>query len=299
MNVHSHTFKAMGSPCEIKLYVENDPSAIFYTLEQEVFRLEKKYTRYAEESVTSAINRQAGKLEATTIDAETAGLLNYADQLYQQSDALFDITSGILRKVWDFKSNILPTPEQLVQVLPNIGWENVELTEYSIRLCRKNMEIDFGGFVKEYATDAVSVMAKDLGVRHGLVNLGGDLRVIGPHPDGAPWRIGIQHPRQANTAISMIEVFEGALATSGDYERFMLVDGKRYSHLLNPKTGQSIQPAFCSVSIVAEACLIAGSFSTIALLKSVTEPEWLQDCGLPYLSFDQDLRPSGSIGCSV
>lgn len=288
----------MGSPCEIRFYCENEKLAQqhFNTLYNEVLRLEKKYTRYKPDSVTSTINQSAGTGKKVKLDEESAALLNYANQLYQQSDGLFDITSGILRQIWDFKSQQCPSTAQIEQLLPCIGWPKVELDNTSIYLPQKGMEVDFGGFVKEFATDTVSVLALNLGIKHGLINLGGDIRILGPHLDGDSWRIGIQHPRTPKQAIAVIDVHEGALATSGDYERYMIVNGKRYCHLLNPKTGLSIQPDLCSVSILAEACLIAGSFSTIAMLKSSEYPNWLAECGLPYLSFDTALKPNGSIG---
>lgn len=134
-----------------------------------------------------------------------------------------------------------------------------------------------------------------LGFQFGLVNLGGDVHVLGPHPDGRPWRIGIQHPRFPNKPIASIDIVKGAIATSGDYERYMVVDGKRYSHLLNPSSGKSIRPYFASISVIAEHCLIAGSFSTIAMLKSEKEKNWISDKGVPYLTVDQKMILSGTV----
>jgi FAD:protein FMN transferase len=146
-----------------------------------------------------------------------------------------------------------------------------------------------------YTVDLVANLCEELGVTGGVVNLGGDVRVLGPHPNGNPWQIGIQHPRRAKEAIAYVDIHEGAIATSGDYERFMMIDGQRYSHLLDPHTGLSIAPAFASVSVIAPQCLVAGSFSTIALLKSVREPEWIHNSGLSYLSCSPTLQLRGSI----
>ena len=157
------------------------------------------------------------------------------------------------------------------------------------------MEIDFGGFVKEYAADVLATLCVDHGVKYGLINLGGDIKVIGPHPDQKPWRVGIQHPRKPGNAIATLEMMAGGIATSGDYERYMIIDGKRYSHLLNPTTGQSIAPYYASVSVVADACLLAGSFASIAMLKSQEDRHWLDDVGVPYLSVDQNMELSGSL----
>ncbi|HWV16232.1 MAG TPA: FAD:protein FMN transferase [Cellvibrio sp.] len=296
MQLHSIQFKAMGSLCELKLYLPDDrASQIGQGIIDFVKRMEAKYSRYQADSITSRINAAAGKPEAVELDEETARLIDYAAVLHQQSDGLFDITSGILRKAWNFKSSQVPSTEQLAPLLPLIGWHLVEWQAPFIRLPQAGMEIDFGGYVKEYIADAAANLCREQGVEHGLVNLGGDIHVIGPHPDGAAWQVGIQHPRLPQVAIATVPVTQGAITTSGDYERFMMVDGVRYSHLLNPFTGQSIQPFYASASVVAPQCIVAGSFTTIALLKSQNEPDWLAEIGLPYLAIDQQMHMSGSI----
>lgn len=296
MKLHSVKFKAMGSPCELQLYMEDQQaSEIVAQIRALISRLEAKYSRYQTTSLTSKINDSAGKADAIELDEETANLINYASVLHQQSDGLFDITSGILRKAWNFNSQQLPSQQQLKKLLPLIGWEKVEWHAPFFRLPQRGMQIDFGGYVKEYAADLVADFCISEGLQYGLINLGGDIHVLGPHPDGSAWRVGIQHPRVVNQAIASIEIPQGAIATSGDYERFMLVDGIRYSHLLNPFTGQSIRPRYASASVIAPRCILAGSFSTITLLKSVEEPDWLSHSGLPYLLIDQDMKLSGAL----
>lgn len=293
MKLHSINFKAMGSPCELQLYLQDDKaSSIGQQIQNLIYHYEAKYSRYQSSSVTSRINAAAG-LEVVKLDEETAKLIDYAAVLHQQSDGLFDITSGILRRAWDFKSQSLPTAQQIEELLPKIGWEKVQWNSPEIYLPYAGMEIDFGGYVKEYTADVVADFCLENGVNHGLINLGGDIHILGPHPDGSPWRVGIQHPRQIKKAIASVDIPQGAIATSGDYERFMVINGVRYSHLLNPFTGQSIQPRYASVSIIAARCLIAGSFSTIALLKSVDEPDWLNAVELPHLIVDQEMNLSG------
>lgn len=287
----------MGSPCEINLYCDQITKAkkITQLLLDEINRLEDKYTRYKDTSVTSEINNSAGSLEGVKTDKETTLLINYAESLYQQSDGLFDITSGVLRKAWNFKSGVLPTRSSIDDLLPLVGWNKLKWDNSRLILPFEGMEIDFGGFVKEYTADVLAAMCMDHGITQGLINLGGDLKVIGPHPDGSPWRVGIQHPRKPATAIATVDILSGGLATSGDYERYMLIDGKRYSHLLNPKTGKSIQPHFSSISVICEACLLAGSFSSIAMLKSYKDEKWLGDTGLSFLSVDQSLHLGGTL----
>lgn len=296
MQLHSISFKAMGSRCELKLYLPTEKaSQIGQQVISLVQQLEAKYSRYQHTSITSKINASAGKPKPVKLDEETAKLIDYAAVLHQQSDGLFDITSGILRKAWNFKSNQLPPQDQIEQLLPLIGWHLVEWEAPYIRLPKTLMEIDFGGYVKEYIADAVASFCIEHGIAHGLINLGGDIHVIGPHLDGSPWQVGIQHPRILQSPIATVAITQGAITTSGDYERFMMIDDVRYSHLLNPFSGQSIQPTYASASVIAPQCIVAGSFSTIALLKSPSEPQWLQEVGLPYLTVDQDMKVEGTI----
>ncbi|WP_096084856.1 FAD:protein FMN transferase [Agaribacterium haliotis] len=297
MQLFNFRFKAMGCPCEFNFFANSASAAESHreVLHAEVLRLEHKYSRYRDDSVLSQINAAAGSGRPVAIDNETAALLSYAEQLYQQSNGLFDPTSGVLRRCWDFKSQKLPSKKQLKQILPFVSWPSVQFDAESVYLPRRGMQLDFGGWVKEFACDVVANIALQRGIQHGYINLGGDIRVLGPMLDGGGWRIGVQHPRIADAAIAFVELQFGAIATSGDYERFMMVSGKRYCHLLNPKTGMSIQPAFASVSILADSCLIAGSFSTLAMLNSEKNSAWLHDAGLPWLAVDQQLCVSGSI----
>ncbi len=154
------------------------------------------------------------------------------------------------------------------------------------------MQIDFGGCVKEYAADRVAELCRRLGGRHGLVDLGGDLAIIGPHPDGRPWRIGIRDPEDGARALRTLDVYAGGVATSGDYERSMVVDGVRYGHLLDPRTGWPVD-GLASVTVLASHCLIAGTTSTIAMLSGRDgAAAWLDAVGLPHLCVDREGRVS-------
>ena len=155
-------------------------------------------------------------------------------------------------------------------------------------------KIDFGGVVKEYAVDRVAALCRDAGIRHGFINLGGDIKIIGPHPDGTPWRVGIRHPRNPNGVVQRLNLSGGGLASSGDYERCIVVDGVRYSHVLNPKTGWPVRH-LAAVSVWADFCLVAGSASTIAMLKEDQGPAWLEELGAPCLWVDSQGNTGGSM----
>ena len=219
MKSHQIKFTAMGGPCEIYLYGENQEQcqSVSTLAHHEVLRLEKKYSRYRDDSITSLINQNAG-LKKTTVDAETAVLLDFAATCHEQSEGLFDITSGVLRQAWNFKKAIIPIQKEIDRLLPLIGWSKIHWQKPDIFLPHPEMQIDFGGYVKEYAADSVASICLDNEIKHGLVNLAGDVKIIGPHPNGKGWQIGIRHPRKPAQAIASIECQAGALASSGDYE---------------------------------------------------------------------------------
>jgi thiamine biosynthesis lipoprotein len=149
------------------------------------------------------------------------------------------------------------------------------------------MEIDFGGIGKEYAADRAATVCAEHGIRHGLVNLGGDVRAVGPQPDGAPWRVGIRHPRREHAAIATVLLESGAVATSGDYERYFEVEGQRYCHILDPRSGRPVAH-WQSVSVVAPLCVVAGSCATIAMLMGADAESFLREQGLRYVAVDAD-----------
>ena len=254
----------------------------------EVRRIEAKYSRYLAQSVVSRINAAAGGAPVA-IDEETAKLLDYAEACFRQSRGRFDPTSGILRRAWRFEPGAaVPTHEQLAPLLARIGWQHVERGPGTLRLPRAGMELDFGGFAKEYAVDRAALVLREAGATSAIVNLAGDLAVLGPHPDGDLWHIGVRHPRRPDAAIATIPVSSGAVATSGDYERFVEAHGVRHCHVLDPRTGRSAR-GFQSVTVHAASCLIAGSASTVAMLMGRDAGlEWLEGLGLPYLAVLED-----------
>jgi thiamine biosynthesis lipoprotein len=287
----------MGSPCEFSFFCEsrNEAARLAEICGREVDRLERKFSRYREDSLASRINRSAGDGRGVEVDPETASLLDFASTAHRESDGRFDPTSGVLRRVWDFKSGRLPNPKALAKSRSLVGWSKVEWTKPRILLPLPGMELDFGGFVKEYAADRVAELCRERGLGSGLIDLGGDLAVVGPHPDGSPWLVGIRDPRKPGRALARIAIDRGGLATSGDYERFMIVDGVRYSHLLDPRTGECHRGGPACVSIKAPHCLIAGITSTMAMLHSESEaPEFLSRVGLPHLLVEQSGRVSGT-----
>jgi thiamine biosynthesis lipoprotein len=295
LDLYRFPFPSMGSRCEVRLYAasEEHARAGAQIAIADVQRLDAKYSSYRDDSVIAEINRVAGAGGAIEVDAETATLLDYAAACYRQSDGLFDVTSGVLRAAWDAECRAIPPRDVLDRLLERTGWEKLIWTFPRLTFPVAGMQVDFGGIVKEYAADRAAVVCSEAGFRHGLVDLGGDIRIIGPHPDGSPWAVGIRHPRVAGAVMGTLGLARGAIASSGDYERFVMIDGKRYGHILSPRTGMPVQ-GIAGVSVVAEECVVAGSAATIAILKEDGGPAWLEDLGLPHLWMDQELRIGGT-----
>lgn len=295
-SLYRFPFFALGGPNEVQLYRHSadEASSIADALIAEVSRIEAKYSRYQADSIVSRINSSAASAPVS-VDDETAALLNYAAACFKQSDGLFDITSGVLRRVWNFKSEKLPEQRSIDELLPLIGWDMVEWEKPFIRLPRAGMQIDLGGFGKEYAVDRLAALAMERGVTSALINLGGDVRAVGAKPDGSPFEVGVVHPRRPKEVLATVKLGSRALATSGDYERFMQVAGKRYCHILNPRTGWPVE-SYQSVSVVSSAALIAGTAATTAMLLGERRGrKFLQDAGLTHLLVSSDGSVSGSL----
>jgi thiamine biosynthesis lipoprotein len=282
------SFAAMASRCEVRLLAPDETTARRWgdAAIAEVRRIEAHFSRYRPDSVVSRINAAAGGAPVV-VDDETAALLDFAATLHAQSEGRFDLTSGVLRQAWDFKARRVPDAAQLAQVVARIGWTRVEWRRPRVRLPEAGMELDFGGIGKEYAADRAAGVLQSLGAWHGFVNLGGDVRAMGPQADGTAWRIGIQHPRgPEDVLIGALELSTGAIATSGDYERYFETEGRRYCHIFDPRTGWPVSH-WQSVSVAMAACVAAGACSTVAMLMPVgLALEFLQAQGCAYLAVD-------------
>ena len=292
-------FSAMGSPCEVRLYAPDElrASACAQTAIADVRRLDAKFSSYRPDSFLAEINRAAAAGGAIDVDVETATLLDYAAACFEQSEGLFDVTSGVLREAWHDERSSLPEPEVLRRLLARVGWDRLRWRRPTLAFGVPGMALDFGGVVKEYAADRAAVLCAEAGFRHGLVDLGGDIRIMGPHPDGAPWIVGIQHPRERDGVMATIELARGAVASSGDYERFIEVDGRRYGHIISPATGMPVR-SLAAVSVVADECVVAGSATTIAMLMEERGAAWLSKLGLPHVFMDENLRLGGTLARS-
>lgn len=298
--VHHERFTAMGSPCELLLQAPPslDVHRAAAAVVADVQRLERRYSRYRDDSDLSAINRVAAAGGSTEVDDETAALLDYAHACHVHSGGRFDISSGLLRSAWRFDQATLPAAEAVRALLGRVGWQRVRWQRPRLSFTVPGMELDLGGIVKEYAADRAVALLQHAGLSHGLVNLGGDVRVLGAQQGGQPWRVGVRDPHRPGQLLLTLPLWHGALASSGDYERCIVVDGVRHGHILDPRTGWPVQ-GLAAVSVQAPLAVVAGSATTIAMLMGRDGPAWLDGLGLPHLWVDAEGQVGGSLLASA
>lgn len=278
-------FRAMASPCEVLIDGGDDrgetAEAVLAAVAAEAWRVERKYSRYQPGNIVHAINTSNGVEVA--VDDETADLLDFAQRLFTLSGGLFDITSGALRRVWRFDGGAhIPDDAQVKAVLQWVGWAKVRWNRPWLTL-NPGMEIDLGGVCKEYAVDRAAALARDLHPGSCLVNFGGDLAVSRPRDAGLSWRVGLEAiASNAGPVSGMIDVQRGGVATSGDTYRFLARDGKRFTHILNPRTGWPVANAPRSVTVAAGSCTQAGMLTTLALLQGAGAESFLKQAGAQY-----------------
>ena len=286
-------FRALGSSCEFLIRAESYDSVKdrVQTALNEISRLEAKYSFFRPESYLSCINAQAHHTPVA-LDAETQTLLAFAHKLYQDTHGRFDVTIGSIRNCWDFSAMALPDPQQLRQALQGVGWPQVEWAQGAIRLPHPATRLDLGGIVKEYAVDCAVGVLEVLGVESGLVNLGGDLRLVGGlGQPPRPWSVGVAHPRQHGSSRATLSVKQGAVVTSGDYQRYFIRDGVRHHHLLNPADGLTLPLDFSSATAHAATAMEASRLATRLILLGKAA------LGAPpptaYLVLDNQGEPAG------
>jgi thiamine biosynthesis lipoprotein len=274
-------FTAMASPCEVLMprMSEERALAIGATAAHEAWRIEKKYSRFRDDSVTAWIHRHRGA--TIELDEETASLMDFANQCFDLSDGLFDITSGVLRRAWRFDgSDRVPAAATVDRLLPLVGFRKVQWHAPRLML-PADMELDFGGIGKEYAVDRAYSLLADRETVPFLINFGGDLRASRPPPYG-PWQVAIERPDTDREATLLLDLEYGALATSGDSRRFLLKSGVRYGHILSPLTGWPVPGAPRSVTVAASSCTEAGLLSTVALLHGTGARQFLDEQDVRY-----------------
>ncbi|RDH81237.1 MAG: FAD:protein FMN transferase [endosymbiont of Galathealinum brachiosum] len=276
-------FNAMACPCEILLETLDKELITLITKHayNEAKRIENKFSRYRTDNIIYAINNSNGT--PVDVDDETTLMFNFADQCFELTDGKFDITSGVLRKIWQFDgSDNIPTQEQVNEIIPKIGWKKAIWNPPSITL-PNDMEVDLGGIGKEYAVDSTAKILNKYTDHSFLINFGGDIACNKPRKENTPWTIGVDNPEHTGEkSAGKLALYNGGLATSGDARRYLIKNRVRYSHILDPKTGHPIPDAPRSVTVIANTCIEAGMISTFAMLHGKDAVDFLEAQNVKY-----------------
>ncbi len=232
---------------------------------KEIKRIDNLFSTFKEESPVWKINNSIDTI--ISIDTEIYNLLVLCDSVTKLSDGCFDVSLNNLWKVWGFDSQSfrLPDKREIDSVLVFTGWENVKLLSDNKIIKRRNVGLNFGAIAKGYAVDKTIDVLKNSGIQSALVNAGGEVKVIGNN-----WKVGIQHPRNTKELIEIVNLSDNSIATSGDYEQYFEVDGKRFHHILNPKTGYP-STGIQSVSIINKSNAFADALATVVFVMGLND----------------------------
>ncbi len=258
----------------------------------ELERLAKLLNFYAEDSEISTVNRHAGN-KPVRVSPETMEIIEKALYVSENTGGAFDITVGPLVRLWDFQKKIIPDRAIVKEKFKLVGYKNIVIDKgaSTVFLKTKGIQIDLGGIIKGYAADKAVEILKQQGIRAGIVAIAGDIKTFGIRPDGGLWKVGIQNPRQQtdkDEITATIAMTDRAISTSGDYQKFFIKGGKRYHHILNPKTGYPVDECR-SVSIIAKDGGLTDPFSTgIFILGAEKGIKLLEEMGIDGIIVDKN-----------
>lgn len=238
----------------------------------EAERLEAMFSVYREDSEVSRINSNAGK-EAVRVSEETFYLIDRAVEFSRISGGAFDITVMPMVELWKpADGGYVPSEEEIAEVMPLVGYGSILLDREnsSVKLLRKGMKIDLGAVAKGFVVDRMADVFKRAGMSGALVNAGGDIYALGTSYSGGGWRVGLRHPREKEKIVDVFTLEDRAAATSGDYERYFMRDGERYSHIIDPGSGRPARGVI-SVTVLAESCMEADALATMLFVMGLEE----------------------------
>lgn len=265
----------MGNHFELSIVAEEESAAmeLIDKAVVEIQRIEKLLTTFSEDSETNRINQAAG-IQPVKVCEETFRLIQRSQRISQITQGAFDISYGSVDKsLWNFDATMthLPDADTAKKMVRLINYRNILLdeTDFSVFLREKGMRIGFGGIGKGYAAEMAKRLLIAEGVQSGIVNASGDLTTWGLQPNGQPWTIGIVNPNLSGKIFSYMNVTDLAVATSGNYEKFVMIDGVKYSHTINPRTGLPVR-GIKSVTIISPNAEIADAMATPVTIMGIT-----------------------------
>lgn len=295
--LHKKVVKLMGNRFELSVVSEDAAWADGCIQEAigEIQRIENLFTTFSESSQVNKINAKAG-LEPVQVDREVVELILRSKKISTLTQGAFDISYGSIdKRLWNFDTRMTALPDRATarRLVRLINFRNVIVDEKAstVFLKEKGMRIGFGGIGKGYAAGRAKQLLQEKGVRSGVVNAAGDLTAWGLQPDGRPWTIGIADPNSAQEIFSSLVITDTAIATSGNYEKYALIDGKKYAHTIDPKTGLPVQ-GIKSVTVICRDAEIADAMATPLMIMGIRAGLALvnQLNGLECIMIDEDNR---------
>lgn len=274
VSLYKKGMKLMGNRFEISILAHHESwaNSCIQKAVEEIRRIEKLLTTFDESSQTNLINRNAG-IEPVKVDKEIFDLIQRSQKISAITQGSFDITYGSIdKKLWNFDQSMdsLPDPHTARQLVRLINYKNVILDEKNttVFLKEKGMRIGFGGIGKGYAAEMAKRLLQSKGVQSGVVNAAGDLTAWGFQANGKPWTIGIADPDAAQHAFSYLDITNTSVATSGNYEKFIIINGQKYSHTIDPNTGLPVK-GIKSVTIISPNAEIADAMATPVMVMGI------------------------------
>lgn len=267
------TVLLMGSRFDISVVADNEERGYYYIdlAIEEIDRIEKLISSWDSNSQTSSINRNSG-IKPVKVDKALFDLIERSVAISKLTDGAFDISYASLDKVWKFDGTmkVMPSEEEIAKSVAKVGFENIILNKKALTVFLKleGMKIGFGGIAKGYAADLAKKMLQSQGVLAGIINASGDMNTWGFQPNGKEWQAGITNPLNKNKVFALMPISNAAVVTSGNYEKYVEFDGKRYSHIIDPKTGYP-SSGIVSVSVFAPKAELADALATSIFVMGI------------------------------
>ncbi len=269
----TRTLKLMGTKFDITVVAESETMGSRYIdmAVNEIQRIEKLISSWDTESETSEVNRNAG-IQAVKVSSELFDLINRSLEISTITDGAFDISYASMDKIWVFDGSMkqMPSEEAITSSVEKVGYKNILLnkTDFTVYLAKKGMKIGFGGIGKGYAADKAKALLIQQGVTAGIINASGDMNTWGHQPSGEEWQVAITNPLNKNKVFALLPIKEGAVVTSGNYEKFVRFNGIRYSHIIDPRSGYP-STGIISATVFAPSAELADALATAIFVMGV------------------------------
>jgi thiamine biosynthesis lipoprotein len=300
VDISENRLHAFGKSCH--LIIDNSDgrgTELLSRCQDEIVRLENKFSSYMPRSIISQINQAAGTGHSVPLDAEARSLFEYVTALWDESKHVFDPTTRVLMDCYGSGGELAVPQNTMKKMLKLVGWVNLELKPQGAQMSCKGMRIDLNQCIRPYALDSLRKLLLRNGTTNAYIEMDQDAVTIGKQPDGANWLVGARIPKGSRAAIVRLKLNNMGYAMRGDFEQTSNQSGETFGRALSPVDGQPI-PGLLSVAVIAENCLTACGAANVARFKTeVSALKWLQKLGLPWLAVDRRYNCHGPLARGI